>query len=200
MPEVLYKSSLTREPFLFYEMRTVCRLLETGMDRSSIVETIAKQNLFQYPTERSSQRMAKACLTRIGFLPDATLVPIIASGLVDEAKQACLYALMRQYRLVLDFMVTVVGEKFRTMDLSWGPSEARNFLTRLREQNESVAEWSESTTREVRRVLVRTLMETGYLSGLKASSIEPVTIYPSVENVIRAAGDMTYLSAFNCFV
>ncbi|WP_212668348.1 DUF1819 family protein [Fibrobacter sp. UWH3] len=191
---------MTREPFLFYEMRTVSRLLETGMDRSSIVETIAKQNLFQYPTERSSQRMAKACLARIGFLPDAALVPIIASGLVDEAKQACLYALMRQYRLVLDFMVTVVGEKFRTMDLSWGPSEAHNFLTRLREQNESVAEWSESTTREVRRVLVRTLMETGYLSGLKASSIEPVTIYPSVENVIRAAGDMTYLSAFNCFV
>ena len=57
MTEVLYKSSLTREPFLFYEMRTVCRLLDKGVARDDIVETFEKQNLFQY---------AKACLARVG--------------------------------------------------------------------------------------------------------------------------------------
>lgn len=66
MTEVLYKSSLTREPFLFYEMRTVCRLLDKGVARDDIVETVEKQNLFQYPTEKSVRRIAKACLARVG--------------------------------------------------------------------------------------------------------------------------------------
>lgn len=66
MTEVLYKSSLTREPFLFYEMRTVCRLLDKGVERNDIVATVEKQNLFQYPTEKSVRRMAKACLARVG--------------------------------------------------------------------------------------------------------------------------------------
>lgn len=66
MTEVLYKSSLTREPFLFYEMRTVCRLLDKGVARDDIVKTFEKQNLFQYPTEKSVRRMAKACLARVG--------------------------------------------------------------------------------------------------------------------------------------
>lgn len=200
MPEVLYKSSLTREPFLFYEMRVVCRLLDKGLDRASIIENVTKQNLFQYPTERSSERMARACLTRIGFLEDTSLVSIVANGPVEEAKQICLYAMMKQYRLVLDMMVTVVGEKYRTVDLSWNSNVARAFLVRLKEQNESVAAWSESTTREIRKVLVKLLVETGYLSSTRASKLEPVFLYPSLENVIRAQGTTNVLPAFNCFV
>ena len=199
MTPVLYKASLTRESFLFYEMRTVCRLLEKGLEKADVVDSVVKKNLFQYPTEKSVRRMARACVARAGGLGSSNLVSVLAHGPVEEAKQVCLYALMKEHRLVLDFMVTVVGEKFRTMDFSWNTKVAANYLMRLKEQNESVASWSDSSTKKIRGVLVGLLVENGYLKNPRASKLEMVYLYPNLENVIRANGEKNILPAFNCF-
>ena len=55
-----YKASLTREPFLFYEMRSTAKLMVEGNPDDAIVKEIVEQNLFQYPTEKSITRIAKA--------------------------------------------------------------------------------------------------------------------------------------------
>ena len=57
-----YIASLTREPFLFYEMRTTAKLMVEGLAESEIVDRICADNLFQYPTEKSIRKMAKACV------------------------------------------------------------------------------------------------------------------------------------------
>jgi len=57
--------------------------------------------------------MAKACIKRLQALEDDSLVSAIASQPTDVAKQICLYALMKQSRLVWEFMLTVIGEKYR---------------------------------------------------------------------------------------
>ena len=53
-----YSGVLTREQFLFYETRTVARLVCEGLDRGAVVEKIVDENLFQYPTEKSIRKMA----------------------------------------------------------------------------------------------------------------------------------------------
>ena len=58
-----YIASLTRESFLFYEMRSTAKLMSEGLPEEAIAEEIVRQNLFQYPTEKSITRMAKACIT-----------------------------------------------------------------------------------------------------------------------------------------
>ena len=60
-----YIASLTREPFLFYEMRSTAKLMSEGFSDDAIVKEIVEQNLFQYPTEKSITRMAKACIKRL---------------------------------------------------------------------------------------------------------------------------------------
>jgi len=122
MPEVLYKSSLIRAPFLLYEMRLVYSFLDKWQDRVSVIESVARQNLSLCPTECSSERITKARFIRIGFLEDASLLPIVANGPVEEAKQICLYAMMKQYRLVLDLLVTVA---------EWSESSVDNVRTVL---------------------------------------------------------------------
>ena len=47
-----YIASLTREPFLFYEMRSTAKLMAEGNSDDAIVKEIVEQNLFQYPTEK----------------------------------------------------------------------------------------------------------------------------------------------------
>lgn len=66
----LYIASLTREPFLFYEMRTTAKLLSSGLSEEDVVIQITKDNLFQYPTEKTIARMAKACIKRLHSMED----------------------------------------------------------------------------------------------------------------------------------
>ena len=57
-----YKASFTREQFLFHEMRTVSQLMVESKSDEEIKKLVIDDNLFQYPTEKSITRMAKACI------------------------------------------------------------------------------------------------------------------------------------------
>ena len=194
-----YIASLTREPFLFYEMRSTAKLMAEGISDDAIIKEIVEQNLFQYPTEKMLARMAKACIKRLHALEDDSLVFAIASQPTDVAKQICLYALMRQSRLVWEFMLTVIGEKYRSRDMSFGKIDMNTFFMRLQEQNDTVASWSDTTITKLKQVIARALVETEYLDSPGADHLNPVWLYPVLENVIRSNGDTAILPAFNCF-
>ena len=83
-----YKGSgqITREKFLFYEMRTAARLMEEGLSDSDVEERIVEDNLFQYPTEKSIRQMAKTCIRRLHGLQDESLIAAVAAMPQDAAK------------------------------------------------------------------------------------------------------------------
>ena len=162
-----YIASLTREPFLFYEMRSTAKLMAEGNSDDA--------------------------------LEDDSLVSAIASQPTDVAKQICLYALMKQSRLVWEFMLTVIGEKYRLRDTSFGKIDLNIFFMRLQEQNDTVASWSDATITKLKQIIARVLVETEYLDNLKADHLNPVWLHPVLENAIRNNGDTEVLPAFNCF-
>ena len=180
-----YNAAMTREQFLFYEMRTTAKLMNEGLDKDVVVERIVSENLFQYPTEKSVRKMALACIRRLESMEDDTLIAAIATQPSDVAKQVCLYAMMRQYRLVWDFMLTVVGDKYRKLDSSFSKMDW-------------VATWSDSTITKVRQVLTKMLVENEYLDSTDADHLNPVLISPLLENAIREDGQEIVLPAFNC--
>ena len=190
--------SLTREQMLFYETRTTAKLMVEGLNDDQILERILSENLFQYPTEKTVRQTAKACLARLHALDDIDLVYSIARQDSFTAKQICLYAMMRQCRLVWDFMLTVVGEKYCNLDSSFSKADVNAFLMRLQEQDDWVATWSENTIAKVRQVIIKTLVENEYLDSPKADRLNPVLISPLLENAIRADGQEVALPAFNC--
>mgnify|MGYP000609939866 FL=1 len=194
-----YVASLTREPFLFYEMRSTAKLMAAGLSEEAIVKDIVEQNLFQYPTEKSITRMAKACIKRLHALGDESLIAMIASQPTDVAKQICLYAMMKQSRLIWEFMLTVIAEKYRLRDMSFGKIDLNTFFMRLQEQNDTVASWSDTTITKLKQIITRVLVETEYLDSIKADHLNPVWLHPALENAIRSNGDMAALPAFNCF-
>lgn len=194
-----YIASLTREPFLFYEMRTTAKLLISGLSDEDAVAQITADNLFQYPTEKSIARMAKACIKRLQAMEDADLIHAIATQPTEIAKQICLYAMMKQSRLVWEFMLTVIGEKYRLKDSSFGRIDLNTYFIRLQEQNDTVASWSEGTITKLKQVLAKILVETEYLDDVRADHLNPVYLHPILENAIRSHGDLAVLPAFNCF-
>lgn len=196
-----YKGSgqITREQFLFYEMRIIARLKERGMDDSEIYNQVFNDNLFQYPTEKMIKQMTRTCLNRLKALNDPSLVLAIASQPADVSKQICLFAMMKQYRLIWDFMITVIGEKFRQKDLSYSRMDINTFFLRLQEQDDLVASWSDSTIAKIKQVITKVLVENEYLDNSKANHINPVLITPILENAIRSNNDDAALPAFNSF-
>ena len=194
-----YHGALTREQFLFHEMRTTARLMADGLSDTQIACRIAEENLFQFPTERSLKQHARTCIKRLKALNDDGLVSAIGSQSVEIAKQICLYAMMRQNRLVWDFMTSVIGEKFRTRDYSYGRLDLNVFFIRLQEQDDWVASWSDKTVAKIKQVLNKCLVETGYLDSVKADHLNPVLICGILERAIRCNFDDAVLPAFNCF-
>lgn len=194
-----YSGVITREQFLFYEMRTTAKLVSQGMADAEVADTISSENLFQYPTEKSVQKMVFTCIRRLKALDDSELIAAIATQPSDVAKQICLYAMMKQYRLVWDFMITVIGAKFQSCDLSFGRADLNVFMMRLQEQDDWVASWSDSTIVKIKQVLARVLVENEYLDNVNADHLNPVLVNPLLENAIRNSGVTKALAAFNCF-
>lgn len=194
-----YRAVLTREPFLFYETRTAAMLMCEGLSDDEVLSRIVDENLFQYPTEKSVRRMARTCIKRLHAIDDDLLVEAIARQPQDVAKQVCLYAMMKQYQLVRDFMVSVVGEKYRQQNTSLSRMDVNVFFLRLREQDDSVATWSDTTITKLEQVIMRILVETEYLDDVKAERLNPVLLSTLLENAIKASGDEAMLPAFNYF-
>ena len=194
-----YNAAITREQFLFYEVRTTAKLLHEGCNHEEVVERIVSDNLFQYPTEKSVRKMALACLRRLDALGDDSLVEAIATQPSDVSKQICLYAMMKQYRLIWDFMITVIGEKYRLSDTTFGKIDLTSYFLRLQEQDDWVATWSDSTVTKLKQVIAKMLVENEYIDSIRATKLNPVWLQPVLENAIRENGDEIALPAFNCF-
>lgn len=194
-----YNGSLTREQFLFYEIRIAAKLYLAGKTVDEATLLIGQDNLFQYPTERMVSRMTKVCYRRLGALGDRTLAVELANAPTEIARQINLYAMMRYNRLVWEFMITVIGEKFRNQDFAFSRRDLNVFFTRLQEQDDDVASWSEQTVSKIKSVLTRSLIAAGYLDNIKAETLNPVFLCEELEQGIRANDDYEALPAFNCF-
>ena len=197
--ENIYNGGLTRERFLFYEIRIVASLLSQGFSRDEIIKKLKDDNLFQFPTERLISNTAGVCFKRLDALESQTLVSLLAEASADVGKQINLYAMMKYNRIVWDFMTTVIGEKYRTQEYEFSRKDLNFFFFRLQEQNDSVAGWSDQTILKIKQVLTRCLVECDYLDSPKSTKLNPMSIAPELEDEIRANNDLAALPAFNCF-
>jgi hypothetical protein len=194
-----YNGCLTAEHFLFYEMRIVSKVYAEGKKIDKIIEYVKQGNLFQYPTERKVAKLARACYKRLIALGNDKLVYAIANAPAEVAKQINLYAMMRYNRLVSEFMINFIGEKYRLQDLSYTRRDVNIFFSYLQEQNDNIAGWSEQTIAKLKQVLTKCLIETEMLDNVRCTTLNHIFISTELENGIRENEDCSSLAAFNCF-
>ena len=101
--------ALTREQFMFQEMRIIARLRIKGFSDQEILDRVFQENLFQYPTEREIKSKCRACLKRLDSMADIPFaIDALANSTIGEAKQAALIALMCRSLLMRDFLINVI--------------------------------------------------------------------------------------------
>lgn len=193
-----YSAAITREQFLYNEMKITAKLFNQGLDDDTIIRQIVLDNSFNYPTDKSIRKMAIVCLRRLKALGDEKLINAIAMQPDQIGKQICLYAMMQQYRIVMDCMVDVVGNKYRLSDSTFDRMDLEDYLIGLQKKDSWVASWSNTTMTKVRQVITKMLVENGYLESTDAKTLQQVSINPLLEKTIRERGQNSILPAFNC--
>lgn len=193
--------SITREQYLLREARIVAALRLECVPDAEIAARAKDENIFQYPTVRMASDIARVCLRRLDALGEgdvaAALTGLLAHGTLEQARQTNLYAMMRTYRIVWEFMVGVVGVKYATLDYSLPRREIVAFMDDLRQQSPVVAAWTDKGVQKVVQVLAKSLAETGLLESSRSDKLIPVYLDPELERLIRANGDAVALPAFN---
>ena len=192
-----YSAALTREQFLFRETRIVAQLMDEGLTDDAIYQKIMAENLFQLPTEKSMRSLIRPCLRRLRGLEDEAAVHMIAKEPLSTARQLCLYAMMRDSRLVADFLVTVIGEKYRQHDTNFSRADIRIFFLHLVEQNDQASTWTEATIKKLSSVLMSILVQNGYLANPRAKELQPVILHSPVRDAIKRHHDEWMLPAFH---
>jgi len=194
LTEIKYSAALTGEPFLFYESRQVARLKLSGRNRQQIREEIKSQNLFQYATEKSLAKRINAVQKRVDTL-DEMLLRFLAEQPSATAKIINLYAIMNTNKLMLDFMIEVIGEKFEQGNLILEKKDLNEFFAAKREQQENVARWSDETVAKLKRVLPRIIFEAGILADRNTGTLQRLTLDKDVEKYFRDHGEIEFLKA-----
>lgn len=191
-----YRASLTREHFLFHEMRIVSSLLNKGLSDDQVVKKVYEDNLFQYPTEKSLKSIAKTCIKRIKAMDNKKLTEMIEISMTYESKHICLYAMMKQHRLMRDFMISVIGEKYRTRDYNFDDLDIITYLNSLEEQDDYVQSWSDTTLKKIKWIIKNTLVQTDYLENIRSKKLRKVLIDSDIKEEIINNGDKIALKAF----
>lgn len=194
-----YNGTITAEQFLFYEIRIASKYYLDGTPVADAMSEIKTNNLFQYPTERLVARMVRSCYKRLDALGDEQLRRELSAAPAEIAKQINLYAMMRYNRIVWDFMVGVIGEKFKNQDFEFSRKDLNVFFSRLQEQNDDVAAWSASTGSKIKQVLTKALVEVGILDTVRSTRLNPLFLCEELEEGVRRNHDQEALAAFNCF-
>lgn len=193
-----YNGSLTREQFMFNEMRVVARLKQSGLSDAEISEHVERENLFQYPTERELKGKCRVALWRLQYISEsAFLLETLAEGSVTEAKQVALVAMMCDSRLLAEFMILVIGEKYRLMDGTLTQKDVHLFFARICEEDVGAAAWSLSTVKKIKSVCMNVLRENGYLEKVGSETLLPVMISDEFASALKELGMQSFLPAFN---
>ena len=190
--------SLSREHFSLREFRLVAKLRFEGTTDEEIVERAVSENLFQYPTLSNAARMARTMLLRLASLNDEGLVGLAARGPKEHAAVINLYAMMRVYPLMREFMLQEIAPRFRTLDYSLTHADTNAFITRYQAECRANAEpWTESTVKRIAGVLREALAGTGMLVDTNSEELLPVFMDPALEDTFYRNGDQQWLAAFN---
>ena len=192
-----YLGSLTREQFLYYENRIVAKLILQGKSYDEILKETTEENLFQYPSTVSYKLITRACYKRLMFTGDLRIVELVANANSSTSKLALLYSMMCQNLLVKDFMIDVIGEKFRSRVYEFDKTDVNHFFVQLSSRVETVGMWSDNTINKIKSVLIKCLAETGYLTTIKSTKLNPISVDEDLIKLIKDRGEYEYLQAFN---
>lgn len=178
-----YSASLTGNPFLFFETRIIAAKISEGCDTKSLSKVAMDQNLFQYKTTKSIPKRVNSILRRLDGL-DRSVLELLASGPVLDAKAANLLVIAHSDRLFAEFLEQVVREKAHLGDATISDGDMKRFFEAKAETSSDVAGWGEMATKKLQQVYINILVGAGILNNRKQRHIQRPLLSPETRRIL----------------
>ena len=137
----------------------------------SISEQIVNNSLMKTNSQASRQRMIQEIKKRYLVVGEKFYGNIDQFTIVEQ-KLIIFYSCMKTYKILFDFMLDVIIEKWLSMDLEVDIDDVERFLDKKSNVQNDIEDWSPQTRRKVITVLIRMLNEAGMLENNKLVQIE----------------------------
>lgn len=195
MTEKKYSANLTGAWFLLFELKQVARLIDQGLTEKEIKSRVIDENLFQH-VKLSSVRRALPTVYRRASLLAEDLRKMLLDGLIANDKLINLYAIMEEDLLFKDFMIEVIGEKYKSNNLLLERKDINSFFIQKREQNQGFSNYKEPTLNKLRQVFQRILIDAEVLKDLKTGELNRIVIDPHLDRVLEDNNATDFINIF----
>lgn len=198
-----YSAGLVSQSFWFVEFRHYLRMKKENISDDEIKHRITEENLFGAPNECRAHRIGNYLSARAGRMSQEEVMLFFACDITSQ-KLMNLICIMRQDRLLFEFINEVYREKVmlgaETIDLSDG----RTFFTEKEKQDDTVAGWQDKTRRKLISTYLNFMTDAGLLSmsetisGRSRSGPRKITIPlpdEELQHHLETTGETTILKA-----
>ena len=161
-----YTSGIKDMAFMFLEMRKTALLLCEGKSADEIVRLSIEENIYQMEKEKRRKEVAQRMTKRLATIGQP-LLEILANSYTEDAKLVALLALAKADRLLFEYMIEVIADRFETDCDTVGDRDFEEFIDRKAQNSDVVAKWSVSTLKSIRGAMKGILCEAGLAKRCK---------------------------------
>jgi hypothetical protein len=190
-----YCANLTGAWFLFYEIKQVSKLIESGLSKIEIKEKAFEENLFQHKTRSSITRVFPTVLRRAELL-GSDLRKLLIDGSIEDGRLINLYAIAEDDLLFNEFLNEIIKEKYESNHLLFERRDVNMYFTQKAEQNKKVAGFTAATVNKLRQVYLKILIEVGIIANLKTGEMNRIYVDTLLKDAFLKNGANGFIKIF----
>jgi hypothetical protein len=176
-----YNAEIVAGALLPSESRIIARLVLDNVPDEEIYRLLTVENILQKRSPATAVRKYRLIEKRLQLI-DKELLLSIAEGTRQVCVQALLVAAIKHSKLIGDFLLRVIKEKWRIFETELKPSDWDNFLRECEQIDQTVSKWKPTTRDKLGQVVRKCLVEAGYLESISRPVITPVLLLPEIKN------------------
>ncbi|MEH2036773.1 DUF1819 family protein [Nostoc sp.] len=161
MTETAY-AARTNHAFVLTETLRVAELMYQGTTQEDIRQRVLVDDLFQLRSQVSRERALQTVLKRLLQVPEE-YIQLIATGNPDTRRFIILFLILQEHRLLRELIAEVLLDKIKGFDYVVTTADLRTFFEGKRDQNSTVAAWSDSTYKKAASNTLLVLVNAGLL-------------------------------------
>lgn len=193
-----YNAEIVAGALIPNESRIIARLILEGTSENELKRLLTVDNILQKRSPATAVRAAELIKKRFALVNE-DLLKIIVEGSRQALMQALLVAAIKHNKLVGDFLLRVVKEKWRLFETKLSPSDWENFLRECEQLDETVSQWKPTTREKLGQVVKKCLVEAGYLESATNPVITPVLVLPEIKTYLIGTGEDYVLECMSIF-
>ncbi len=158
-----YKLSFTAASLSISESTKIAEVYLGCNDWKETKRIVEENNLLQSRTRSRTLRTYRELAQRLQLLSNEQL-ELLVEGNTQEQKYLLWFAICKRYRLIQEFAIEVIREKFLSMNYELNELDYHAFFNRKADWQEELDQITDSTTNKLKQVIFRMLRETGIIS------------------------------------